>query len=65
MSNPKEVSEPSCINCDYFYSRSPDISQPYPEFACIKGHWDGIASSEEYDELFEEIDCKDFTVCKH
>ena len=65
MSSHNNQSKKSCINCYYFHARAADISQPYPEFACIKEHWCGIASSEEYDELFEEIDCKDFTVCKH
>lgn len=52
----------SCVNCAYFYFRSGDISQPYPEFACTKLHFDGIASKEEYDDLFKINECKDFNL---
>ena len=51
----------SCINCEnYYFADDP----PYPEFSCTEGHWRGIGSIEEYAELFNEIDCKDFTPCR-
>jgi hypothetical protein len=51
----------SCINCKYYYFAAPQHGQPYPEFSCTKGHWGGLSCKEDYDELFNEIDCKDFT----
>lgn len=49
----------TCSNCQSFWYFSGDMTQPYPEFACTKEHWDGIGSWEEADMLNEEIDCKD------
>jgi len=57
------AAEHSCIKCENYYFAAPRHDQPYPEFCCTKGHWDGISSREEYDELFNEIDCKDFMPC--
>lgn len=48
-----------CANCIHFWYEAPCFDQPYPEFACTKGHWDGIASQEDQDALQEEIGCKD------
>jgi hypothetical protein len=58
----KDVSdaEQSCINCKHYYFAAPQHDQPYPEFACLKGHWDGISCKEQYDDLFNKIDCDDF-----
>ena len=53
----------SCINCKHYYFCAPQYDQPYPEFACLKGHWDGINCNEQYDELFNEIKCDDYTPC--
>ncbi len=50
-------SKPSCDICRSFYSQGPVADQPYPEFACMKGHWDGINS---FDSLSEPVKCKDF-----
>lgn len=35
----------------------PAHDQPYPEFACTKGHWDGVSDT---DCLNEPIECKDY-----
>lgn len=48
----------SCSNCRSFWYEAPCSDQPYPEFACTAGHWDGIVSQEDQDELQEETDCK-------
>ena len=47
-----------CSDCEYFGYESPCHDQPYPEFWCIKGRWDGISS---YEELDEPTDCSDWT----
>lgn len=52
--------EQCCIKCKHYYFYPPQHDQPYPEFACLKEHWDGISCNEEYDELFNKIDCVDF-----
>ena len=52
-------SNKTCSTCVFFWHHSPDITQPYPEFACTKGHWDGIRPDELY-LLDEERDCNDF-----
>ena len=52
----------SCIDCLYYYFAKPQHDQPYPEFACLKGHWDGINCTEDYNELFEENDCNDYEI---
>jgi len=47
----------TCENCQFFWYLSqsfPDV--PYPEFACTKGHWDGV---EDPETILEETDCKD------
>lgn len=49
-----------CLDCAHFYSRAADLSQPYPEFTCTKGHWEGISCQEDMDELSSETDCIDF-----
>lgn len=49
----------TCNNCLFFWYLPGDITQPYPEFACTKGHWDGVASQEDQDALMEETNCKD------
>jgi len=54
----------SCSICKYYHFYAPQFDQPYPEFNCGKGHWNGIASTEEYEALFEEIDCVDFNLNK-
>ena len=59
--NPLLPARCSCINCKNYYFAPPQHDQPYPEFACLKGHWDGISCKEHYDELFNEINCEDFT----
>ena len=46
----------TCSNCQFFWFLPGDITQPYPEFACTKGHWDGV---EDQDSLLDEIDCED------
>ena len=51
--------EKTCSNCIFFGYEPPCFDQPYPEFWCIKEHWDGIASQEDQDALEEETDCKD------
>lgn len=57
-----EANKSCCYNCKFFYGESGGtVHQPYPEFMCGKGHWDGIEST---DDLFDEIDCKDFEL-KH
>lgn len=61
--NPLLAAGRSCINCKSYYFAAPQHDQPYPEFACLKGHWDGISCKEDYDELFNEINCEDFTPC--
>jgi hypothetical protein len=52
----------SCINCKHYYFAAPQHDQPYPEFACLNGNWDGITSTEEYNQLFDENDCIDYKV---
>ena len=54
----------SCVNCSNYYFAAPQHDQPYPEFACLKCHRDGICCKEDYDELFNEINCEDFTPCR-
>ena len=50
----------SCSNCNYFHHIGGGIDQPYSEFSCMKGHWDGISSKEDYDELLKDARCVDF-----
>jgi hypothetical protein len=57
-----ENTEHTCSNCEYFYSCGPRWDQPYPEFTCTKGHWEGISCKEDEDSLYEENDCPDFIV---
>ena len=61
--NPMLSAVHSCSNCKFFYYSAPQIGQPYPEFTCTKGVWDGICSKEEMDSLSEPNDCKDFEHC--
>lgn len=49
----------TCNNCQWFWHEGPSFDQPYPEFACTKGHWDGIASEEDEQAIMEETNCKD------
>ena len=49
-----------CIDCKYYYFKPPQHDQPYVEFYCLKNHWEGITFTEDYEELFKEIDCNDF-----
>lgn len=46
-----------CYDCYFFYHQSPQADQPYPEFVCGKGHWDGVSDPES---LLKPIECKDF-----
>jgi len=46
----------TCENCKHLWSYSPDMSSPYGELSCTKGHWDGI---EDPSDLSEPIDCED------
>lgn len=56
-----ETEEKSCSNCAHFWYESPNhYDQPYPEFACSKGHWDGVASKEEMDALDKPNNCDDW-----
>jgi len=58
----KEESKKVCCNdCDNFGHDSACASQPYPEFYCIKGHWDMISNT---DDLYRLIDCSDFKPIK-
>ena len=50
-----------CNNCDNFGHESSCSDQPYPEFFCLKGHWDGISSM---DDLYVLVDCIDFKLIK-
>ena len=47
----------ACIDCDNFCFEGPQPDQPYPEFWCAKGKWDGM---ETLDSIYEEVECKDF-----
>ena len=58
--NNESTVDHSCINCKYYYFSAPQHDQPYPEFACMKEHWDGLSCTEDYDKLFDKTDCKDF-----
>jgi len=51
----------ACFYCKKFYSESPSLGNPQHEFTCKAGHWSCISCQEDYDTLFEETDCKDFT----
>ena len=58
MSHQDKVLEKECCSkCRYFSYESPCHDQPYPEFWCAKGHWDGITS---YDDLEEPVACFDW-----
>lgn len=46
----------TCENCQFLWYFPGDITQPYPELACTKGHWDGV---EDTDILLEETNCED------
>lgn len=48
-----------CESCSSLWFFSGDITQPYPEFCCTKGHWDAI---ENPDTLLDIIDCNDYTL---
>lgn len=52
----------SCINCKHFYESQTNPYQPHPEFACLKGKWDGISNGDEYNSLYKENDCKEFSL---
>ena len=47
----------NCADCKYFWFEGPSHDQPYPEFACTKGHWEG---GNDTDSFYDEIDCKDY-----
>ena len=49
----------SCAGCRYFWYEPPYHDQPYPEFACTRGHWDGLGPGGT-DVLSDPIDCDDF-----
>ena len=54
----QNVSVPCCADCDHFgYEGGGTVEQPYPEFWCNKGQWDGVYS---YDSLYEKTNCKFF-----
>lgn len=61
--NPLLATGRCCINCKSYCFIAPQHGQPYPEFTCLKGYWDEISCEEDYDELFNEINCKDFVRC--
>ena len=46
-----------CAECENFHHEAPQHDQPYPEFQCGKGYWEGIQN---YDELYEPTKCLDF-----
>lgn len=46
-----------CADCKHCQYIPPQSDQPYPEFWCDEGEWEGIAST---DELYAEIDCEMF-----
>jgi hypothetical protein len=52
----------NCVNCKFFGFNRGDSTQPYDEYYCMKGHWDGIASQEDLDALNKQNDCKDFNI---
>lgn len=47
----------SCNNCAHLWTYSPDMSSPYGEISCKKGHWDGV---EDPNDLYKLINCEDF-----
>lgn len=47
----------NCNDCNYFGYEPPMHDQPYPEFWCSKGVWDGI---DDTDDLLKENDCIKF-----
>ena len=47
----------SCNNCKHLWHYSPDMSSPYGELSCKKGHWDGV---EDPKEIYNLIECEDF-----
>jgi hypothetical protein len=62
-----ETQERSCSNCAHFWYEPPNrYDQPYPEFACTKGHWEDVASKEEMEALDKPNNCDDWKAkCKH
>ncbi len=61
MNNISEKQNHSCSVCEHFYYSAPQHDQPYPEFTCTVGCWQGIGSKEELDELSQENDCDLFS----
>jgi hypothetical protein len=51
----------TCDECLNFCSEGPQPDQPWPEFWCAKGKWDGVSNT---DDLYEEIECEDFSPIK-
>ena len=51
------VRRPCCADCKKFKYQAPCSDQPYPEYWCSEGEWDGIASTSE---LEAETDCEFF-----
>ena len=51
----------TCSDCVFLWYHSPDMTQPYPEFACTKGHWEDLSPDPDYQTILsEETDCNDF-----
>lgn len=50
-------SSSKCSECLHLWSYSPDMSSPYGELACKKGHWEG---AEDPGDLDKPIECEDY-----
>ena len=48
-----------CANCRFFKYAPPSKDQPYPEYWCSQGEWDGFADEEE---LYADSDCDEYLI---
>ena len=53
----ESVEDDCCMRCYQFESDAARHDQPYPEFWCSKGHWEGVT---DMDDLWKPVICPDF-----